>query len=304
MAYCIKCGVELEDKLVKCPLCDTLVIDPETLKPKQIKKENLPVFSGITSREISELLTHPIMHRISYKTATVFTITMLIPVIVLLLVDVISHNAITWSFYPILTVLYFWTSLVFPFLFKTGKRLNLLINFTVASVIFLLLMDGFIPPVSWAWYPITSLILLFILITTPAFIGKKYTFPIIIIYTAAATLFLWFLETLSAGEWFLQLGLPITLLTSGIALFENGLATIMLRKRRPGSFFFYAATAFISMAILCLGIDVILTLHLPTRPSIGWSLYVSGAILLVSIFLFISGGNTKLRNFLEKKFHA
>ncbi|NQT60170.1 MAG: hypothetical protein HQ557_14400 [Bacteroidetes bacterium] len=304
MAYCVKCGVELDDKLETCPLCGIPAIDPETLKPKQIKEENPLPFSGITSREISEILTQPIMHRIPHKTAAVFSITMLIPVITVLLIDVLTNNAVTWSFYPILSVLYVWISLVFPFLFKTGKRLNFLINFTVASVIFLLLMDGFIPPVSWAWYPIMSLLLLFIIITTPAFIGKRYTFPSIIVYTVATALFLWFLKYLAGGQWFLTLALPLTLLTGGLALLVNGINTLLIKGNRPGHKYTLAASAFVVLAGLSIGIDIICTLYITNRSFIDWSFYVSGAALLVAVFLYVAGGNERFRNLLEKKFHV
>ncbi len=304
MAYCIKCGVELDDKLETCPLCNIPVIDLETLKPKKIHEENSFAFSGVTTREISEILTQPLMHRISHKTAALFSITMLIPVITVLLIDILTHNAVTWSFYPILSVIYIWLSLVFPFLFKTGKRLNFLINFIVASVIFLLLVDGFIPPVSWAWYPIMSLILLFVMITTPTFIGKLYRFPSIIVYTTATALFLWFLEYLAGSQWFLTLALPLTLITGGLALLLNGINTLLTKGNHSGYKYTSAASAFVTLAGLSIGIDTICTLYITNRSFIDWSIYVSGAALLVSIFLYIAGANQRFRSFLEKKFHV
>jgi hypothetical protein len=304
LAYCVKCGVELDEKLETCPLCNIPVIDPETLRPKKKEEENSFSLPGVTSREISEILTQPIMHRISHKTATLFSITMLIPVITVLLIDIFAHNAITWSFYPILSVFYIWLSLVFPFLFKTGKRLNFLINFIVASIIFLLLIDGFIPPVIWAWYPIISLLLLFIIIATPTFLGKRYRFPSIIVYTAATALFLWALEYLSGGNWFLTLALPLTLLAGVLVLLINGINTQLLKENRPGYKYTSAASAFIFLAVLSIGIDTICTLFIKNRSFIDWSLYVAGATFLVAVFLYIAGANERFRNFLEKKFHV
>ena len=304
MAYCVKCGVELDDKLETCPLCNIPVIDPETLKPKLIHEENSFELSGISTREISEILTQPIMHRISHKTAALFSITMLIPVITVLLIDILTNNGVTWSFYPILSVLYVWLSLVFPFLFKTGKRLNFLINFVVASIIFLLLIDGFIPPVIWAWYPIISLLLLFIIITTPTFLGKKYRFPSIIVDMAATALFLWVLEYLAGGEWFLTLALPLALLTGVLILLISGIITLLAKKNRPGYKYTSAASTFIVLAGLSIGIDTICTLFITNRSFIDWSIYVSGAALLVSVFLYIAGANKLFRSFLEKKFHV
>lgn len=304
MAYCIKCGVELDDKLENCPLCNIPAFDPETLKPKQTKEENSSAFSGFPPREISEILTQPIIHRISHKTAALFSITMLIPVITVLLIDILTNNAVSWSFYPILSVLYTWLSLVFPFLFKTGKRLNLLINFVIASVIFLLLIDGFIPPVSWAWYPVMSLLLLFVIITTPTFIGKRYRFPIIIVFTTATALFLWFLEYLAGGEWFLNLALPLTLLSGGTMLLINGINTHLIKRNRPGHTYTSAASAFLILAVLSILIDTICTFYIATRTSPDWSFYAAGAALLISVFLFIAGSNERFRSLLEKKFHV
>ncbi|MBC8452440.1 MAG: hypothetical protein H8D65_01125, partial [Spirochaetes bacterium] len=259
MAYCVKCGVELDEKIEVCPLCGTPVIDPETLKPKQIEEESHFTLPGNSAREMSEILTQPITHRISHKTAAFFSISMLISVITVLLIDILTNNAITWSFYPIVSVLYVWLSLFFPFLFKTGKRLGFLVNFTVVSVIFLLLIDGFIPPVSWAWFPVISLILLFVIITTPTYIGKRYVFPLIIVYTTATVLFLWSLEYLTGGNWFLTLALPLTLLTGGLALLGNGINTRLLKGNRPGCKYTSAASIFVIFSGLAVVVDIICT---------------------------------------------
>ena len=32
MSYCVNCGVKLDDALIKCPLCNTPVINPKELK--------------------------------------------------------------------------------------------------------------------------------------------------------------------------------------------------------------------------------------------------------------------------------
>ncbi len=306
MAYCVKCGVELDDKIESCPLCGTPAINPETLKPKQREEEENPfTFSGNSVREMSEILTQPIIHRISHKTAAFFSISMLIPIITVLLIDILTHNAITWSFYPIISVLYVWLSMVFPFLFKTGKRLNFLINFIVVSVIFLLLIDGFIPPVSWAWFPIISMVLLFVILTTPTYIGKRYIFPTIIVYTTAVALFLWALEYISGrGHWFLTLALPLTLLTGGFALLGNGINTRLLKRNRPGYKYTSAATIFVIFSGLAIGVDIICTLYSTDRTLIEWSLYVSGASLLVAAFLYIAGANKRFRNLLKKKFQV
>ncbi len=304
MPYCINCGVKLDDNLITCPLCGTPVIDPKTLRPRS---ENLilqkPVSEG-SSWEISDILTQPLIHKVSQKTAAISTITLLIPIITTLVWDILTSNAITWSFYPILSMLYFWFAVFFPSLFKTGRRMSFILNFGIATTIYLLLLDGFIPPVTWAWYPMLGIGLVLAVIITPVFLGRRYTFPVIIVYTGAGSLFLWGVESLTGGYWFLTLALPIALLTGGAAILINGLYTLISRRPADGSPYRAAAVSAAIAAVYFAGVDIICTLYIPTRASIGWSYIPGGILLLLSVLLFITGGNRKLRSFLEKKFHA
>ena len=43
MSYCVNCGVELDNSTLKCPLCDTPVINPNILKNQKEKENKMSV---------------------------------------------------------------------------------------------------------------------------------------------------------------------------------------------------------------------------------------------------------------------
>ena len=308
MPYCVRCGVELDSNISVCPLCHTPVIDPETLKPVEKRENRMATFTGVNTREISEMLNQPVIHRIPKWMTLFFTGTLLLAVIFTLLIDILSNNTITWSFYPILSALYIWLALVFPFMLKAGNRLGFLANFNAATIIYIFLIDGFIPPVSWAWYPVISLMLLTIIIVTPAYFGKRYAFPIIMIYYAGISLFLWALERLLTGSWFLPLALPILSLVCGGALIMNSVSAGIMKTRKWDDTYdkgYLASSLVIVIAAgMAVGIDAICTRYIPTRAAMGWSFITGGALVLIAAFLLIAAFNERLKMFLTKKFHA
>lgn len=81
--YCIKCGVELADSEMRCPLCDTRVYHPD-------------LYIRHTPSPYPDV--HDEKKHISKKGIIFFlSLVFVIPVIVLLLIDVKINAAVTWS---------------------------------------------------------------------------------------------------------------------------------------------------------------------------------------------------------------
>jgi hypothetical protein len=304
MAYCVRCGVKLEDRLTVCPLCGTPVIDPDTLLPKTAGTPDTEGNDGHESVEISELLTQPPAHRLSPKTAALSSLALLVPIITTLVIDIITHNAVTWSFYPILSLLYTWFAFFFPSLFRLGRRLSYAVNFGIATIIYLLLLDGFLPPVSWAWYPIIGIGLIIVILSAPVLFGKRYRFPVIIVYGAAAVLALYLITLVRGSSWFTPLALPLVLFGLALALLLNGLRTIGIRRGRPGFSLRFAAASAVAAAVYGFFTDMVVTAYLPARTSLGWSCITGPVLLFTAVLLLCISGSSRLRSYAEKKFHA
>lgn len=105
MAYCVKCGVELDDSAVKCALCDTPVYLPNADNSENNNKpfSDKPAIPKETKREF---------------TATIITVLMLIPCIVCGIVNVFIRTSGWWSAYVICSAALVWVITVFPFLTK------------------------------------------------------------------------------------------------------------------------------------------------------------------------------------------
>ncbi len=105
MAYCVKCGVELDESALKCALCETPVYLPnagikeETVKPFSDKSAIPPG----TKRKF---------------TAAVITVLLVIPCIVCGIVNLFLRGSGWWSAYVICSVALAWVITVFPLLTK------------------------------------------------------------------------------------------------------------------------------------------------------------------------------------------
>ncbi len=101
MSYCVNCGVELDQSAKKCALCSTPVINPnikEEISQQTPFAENLQIPKSIKKEFV----------------AFVITMTMLIPNIVMLFLNIFFIRGSFWSFYVAVVSLLLWVLFVFP----------------------------------------------------------------------------------------------------------------------------------------------------------------------------------------------
>lgn len=103
--YCIKCGVELADSEKKCPLCGTVVFNPELSRP-----DGEPQYPRLHAAE-SEKVNH---------SGIMFVVTMLflLPIVTTLLCDWQINGKIIWSGYAVGAVILLYTLVVLPLWFR------------------------------------------------------------------------------------------------------------------------------------------------------------------------------------------
>ena len=135
--------------------------------------------------------------------------------------------------------------------------------------------------VTWALYPISSLILLWFLISMPLIFPKK---PYIVIpgEVIPLTLFLLVIDYLPNQQldWYLTLALPTVALTLVI------ITTVVfgsIKAKNKG--LNIAAFVLFAISAICLGLDVIIMSYINQQVTIGWSLFVITPGLLVGGFL-------------------
>lgn len=99
MAYCPKCGVEVEAKRKTCPLCSTPIPDvgqneqEESLleAPKEEAPLLKPKLSGSKKRRL---------------TLEILSIFLLSPIMLVMVIDLVINKRLTWSVYPMLSLLF------------------------------------------------------------------------------------------------------------------------------------------------------------------------------------------------------
>ena len=103
--YCIKCGVELADSEKKCPLCGTVVFNPELSRP-----DGEPQYPRMPATQ-SEKVNH---------SGIMFVVTMLflLPIVTTLLCDWQINGKIIWSGYAVGAVVLLYTLVVLPLWFR------------------------------------------------------------------------------------------------------------------------------------------------------------------------------------------
>lgn len=101
--YCVKCGVELADSELKCPLCNTKVILPEGEK-REVKPPLYPAHPG----GVSDGMT---------TTGILFVLTMffLIPTLLCLCCDLSLNHRIVWSGITMLSTAFVYFVTILPF---------------------------------------------------------------------------------------------------------------------------------------------------------------------------------------------
>lgn len=133
MPYCPRCGVEVEDRLELCPLCDTAI-------PAEVRDKEPP--PGDYPQEV--IPPRPLYRELTRKQRNVLVTALIafigiFPIIITLGIDFMRSGTVTWSFYVLVPVI--GVALISWFLFRFGKRPIISVNavLLIALVIQLIL---------------------------------------------------------------------------------------------------------------------------------------------------------------------
>lgn len=294
MSYCINCGVELAKSEKKCPLCGIPVTNPaiandrgaEKLYPEFVEPEKKVPY-------------------ISVFGVIIYSMILALPFFLTLFIDYQINKAITWSLYPMASILLFWTYSALPFLIKNdwmkkSKAVKLITIDTIATIIFLFLIDIHSGGGMWSLYAISSIILLWIFVVLPIFIKKPREIKAIIVDGVALSLYLWSIERLTnSSPWFFSLALPLVSLVTLVILLNIALCRSLNLKGLaiPGMIF-------LAIGYSGLGINLIVNNFLNIAGLQSWSIIELIACILVAGILFYIYSNKKLQIFLKKKLHV
>ena len=138
MSYCVNCGVELAPSEKKCPLCDTIVINPRSPWAEPSKRPY--------SKHIER-----IMNQIDRRYgATLATLLLLIPMILSVISNILFDHQISWSKYVVGACICLFVLILVPMLNKKRRPYF----FLFLDVMVILLYLGLIAQITghFEWY--------------------------------------------------------------------------------------------------------------------------------------------------------
>lgn len=293
MAYCVRCGVELQKGLESCPLCNTEVILPE-------EQDN-----GEGTRPFSERIPRNVRPRVSLVPSRAFilliTFILLVPLLITLIIDFTANRTITWSFYPITSLALLWILIAYPSLLKGHTTFQVITMDILSIAVFLLSLDlysGSFP--EWSQYPALALLLLWVYAAIPFLFTWKRIYLIVAVWLLGTVAFLFALNKLTGGrDWFLTLGLPI------LAIVGFSVAIIMIiAKKAKNKPLLTIGVSLLTVSVLSIGIEAVTNLFVHGKLLIAaWSPILAAVLIPAGIFLFIINRSPELKAYLTKKFH-
>ena len=158
MPYCSRCGVEVDDNIIKCPLCSTTI-------------QHLPPEEDVKLKYSPKAAPHSIAPRRNKKelrkmAAILVTFGLLIPASIAISANIVFSISITWAAYTISTLIYVWV-LVLLVLLYYKKPLLTLLAYYLSSLAFLYSIDYFSGNVSWFFklaFPISTLTTIIVMV--------------------------------------------------------------------------------------------------------------------------------------------
>ncbi|NLB78027.1 MAG: hypothetical protein GX796_04040, partial [Clostridiaceae bacterium] len=199
MAYCVRCGVELQKGLESCPLCDTEVLLPDE---KDTEDGMVP---------FSERIPRNIRPRVNLAPSRSFiylaTFILLVPLLVTLIIDYTANRTITWSFYPITSLALLWILIAYPSLLKGHTTFQVITMDILSMAVFLMSLDlysGSFP--EWSQYPALSLLLVWVYTAIPFLFTWKKIYLIVTCWFLGTAGFLFAIDILTGEkDWFFPL---------------------------------------------------------------------------------------------------
>lgn len=105
MSYCVNCGVKLANSEKKCPLCNTVVINPN-IKGK--------IYEPVYSNEIERIKS------VNFKfIAKICYIVLFVLALITLICDLVITHSISWSIYVIFSIICFGSILSYLYIKNT-----------------------------------------------------------------------------------------------------------------------------------------------------------------------------------------
>lgn len=163
----------------------------------------------------------------------------------------------------------------------------------IVTVIWNMLTSG---TISWSAYVIGAIALLFIFFALPFYFKRFYTVAFLITDCAAVLLYLFFIESMNGGSWFMGIGLPISV-AAGIYIIS---LVLLFTKNKPVKILRRLALAFIASGVFILCIELIISINSGTF-SLKWSFYAFVPLVVLSLIALVLEHRRNLKEEIKRR---
>ncbi|MDE6686170.1 MAG: hypothetical protein K2K17_02510, partial [Lachnospiraceae bacterium] len=183
MSYCVNCGVELETSIKKCPLCNTIVINPNELQPDMtVGNGDLPFPNKIG-------VVEPIKRK---DLAVVLTGILACTAVSCLLLNYLMWKSNQWSLLVLGFCVLLWVMVVPPLMIRNMRRRIMMLLNGAAVCIYIALIGIFTDSSEWVvdlGIPITLTVLVLVeLFLTVATYKRSFAVLACLFFMEAAVL--------------------------------------------------------------------------------------------------------------------
>lgn len=270
MPYCPRCGVEIEERLESCPLCDTAI-------PKEVRSEQK--VSAMFPEDVIE--PKPMYKELTLKKKRILVTSLIIvlglfPIAITAGIDLVSSGAITWSYYVIVPVIASALIIWFFIHFASKPIISVSVLLVLLICVQLLLGDrqdplSFFSSIQMTYMLFASAAVEFFLLLITFRKPKPLEFVVLILLVSAVLLF--GIDYISSGmiDWSLVCGAIIF----PMAIYLEYLQLIRHKGLNIIGF------GFLIIGILLVGID------LTPDMTISWSIITSVVFVPLSLMFYI-----------------
>ena len=145
---------------------------------------------------------------------------------------------------------------------------------------------------TWSAYVIGAVAVIYVMVLLPFFFRKYHAVIFLGADCAAVLLYLLFIETVNGGQWFLALGLPLTVAASVCLL-----ALALLFTKKKCSIIVKTGAVLIAVGVFVVAAEVFISLNVFQTVRFAWSLYalIPCAVLGVAALVLEHRQNFKER---------
>ena len=183
-----------------------------------------------------------------------------------------------------------------PAINKRGVLFLITMFYVMLAIQLLVCEISIFDRLSWSLYAIGGLALSYIVILLPTWFSRPNPVIFVPCDFAAATLYLWFINEFSGGDWFATFALPVAFWAAMIVT-----AVVALSHYVKKGYYFIFGGASVLTGFYIVMIEILLYVTFPPMYFYFWSVYPLIGCALLGLALIIIGICRPLRESLAKK---